>query len=110
VWHNCGFFDAPIQDELGVHTMEHGAVWITYQPGLLADHRDTLRSLAGPTFVLVTPHADLPSPVVATAWGVQLPLESLDDPRLQQFIRAYRNGPQTPEPGAPCTGGIGNPQ
>jgi hypothetical protein len=33
-------------------------------------------------------------------------LKSVDDPRLQEFIVAYRKGPQTPEPGAPCTGAV----
>jgi hypothetical protein len=46
----------------------------------------------------------LSTPVVASAWGKQLRLKSVDDPKLQEFIRAYRKGPQTPEPGAPCTG------
>jgi hypothetical protein len=110
VWQNCGFYDAPIANEIGVHSLEHGAVWITYQPSLLPVQRDALRSLAtSQSYVLVTPYPGLGSPVVASAWGAQLALDSLDDPRLQQFIRAYRNGPQTPEPGAPCTGGTGSP-
>ena len=32
-------------------------------------------------------------------------LDGTNDPGLQSFIRAYRVGPQTPEPGAACTGG-----
>ena len=43
--------------------------------------------------------------VVASAWGVQLQLEGANDPDLERFIRSYRVGPQTPEPGAACTGG-----
>jgi hypothetical protein len=59
--------------------------------------------------VLVSPYPDLPAPVVASAWGKQLQLDSANDPRLEQFVSAFREGPQTPEPGAPCTGGTGNP-
>jgi hypothetical protein len=32
-------------------------------------------------------------------------LDSTEDPRLEQFVSAFRQGPQTPEPGAPCMGG-----
>ena len=46
---------------------------------------------------------------MATAWGKQLKLESPEDPDLERFVRAYRQGPQTPEPGAVCTGGVGEP-
>lgn len=58
------------------------------------------------TYLLVTPWVGgLPSAVVASAWGKQLALPSADDPRIAEFVRAFRAGPQTPEPGAPCTGG-----
>lgn len=106
VWRNCGFYAEPVPDEQGVHSMEHGAVWITFQPGLAAAQVEIVRGLAeGRTFVLASPHPDLPRPVVASAWGLQLELDSADDPRLEEFVDAYREGPQTPERGAPCTGG-----
>lgn len=110
VWQNCGFYSAPIVKENGVHTLEHGAVWITYRPALPAEQVEVLRQLArGQTFVLVSPFPDLPAPVVASAWARQLRLDSADDPRLREFVRAFRVGPTTPEPGAPCTGGLGQP-
>ena len=43
--------------------------------------------------------------MVASAWGKQISLDGADDPDLESFIRAYQQGPQTPEPGAVCTGG-----
>ncbi len=58
------------------------------------------------TYTLLSPYPDLPVPVVASAWGRQLRLTGADDPRLVQFVRAYRLGQQAPEPGAPCTGGV----
>lgn len=110
VWQNCGFYDTPILSENAVHSLEHGAVWITYRPDLPPQQVDALRQLArGQTFVLVSPYPELPGPVVASAWGRQLRLETVEDPRLGEFVRAFRVGPQTPEPGAPCTGGTGRP-
>lgn len=50
------------------------------------------------------------APVMATAWGKQLQLDDPDDPALDAFIRAYEQGPQTPEPGAVCSRGIAEPE
>lgn len=104
VWQNCGFYEEPIVPEYGVHSQEHGAVWITYDPELDEDQRAALEQLAMDNqYLLVTPYLDLPAPVVASAWGAQLQLDQVDDPRLPLFIREYAgNGP---EPGAPCSGG-----
>lgn len=110
-WQNCGFYSTPIVKEQGVHSMEHGAVWITYAPDLPADQIAVLRDLARrQTYVLVSPFPGMASPVVATAWGLQLDLASVSDPRLAAFVEKYRQGPQTREPGASCSGAIGNPE
>jgi hypothetical protein len=106
VWQNCGYYASPVINEHAVHSLEHGAVWITYQPDLPAEQVTKLRNLAeGQSYVLVSPYEGLPAPVVASAWNHQILLDSADDPRLDQFIRAFRLSPQAPEPGAACTGG-----
>jgi hypothetical protein len=110
IWQNCGFYDEPIRDEMAAHSLEHGAVWITYSPDLPQDEIERLRDLAqSQTYLLVSPYPDQDYPVVASAWGKQLTLESAEDPGLERFIGAYIQGPQTPEPGAACTGGVGEP-
>ena len=110
VWQNCGVYDQPVPNEQAVHSLEHGAVWITYRPDLPAGEVAQLRDLVrGRSYTLLSPYPGLPAPVVASAWGVQLQVQSAGDPRLAQFIAKYANGPQTPERGAPCTGGAGTP-
>jgi Protein of unknown function (DUF3105) len=110
VWQNCGFYEEPVRDESAVHSLEHGAVWITFTPDVPQDEIERLSDLSeGNDFVLVSPYADQETPIVATAWGKQLALESAEDSNLERFINAYSQGPQTPEPGALCTGGIGDP-
>jgi hypothetical protein len=110
VWQNCGYYDQQVHDENAVHSLEHGAVWITYSPNLPQDQVEHLRDIAeNETYVLVSPRDGLPSPVVASAWGKQLRLDDAEDPDLERFIGAYEQGPQTPEKGAVCTGGIGQP-
>jgi hypothetical protein len=103
VWQNCQYYDTSIPNERGVHSLEHGAVWITYSPDLSAADRQVLRALADTgDHILVSQYAGLPSPVVATAWGKQLQLQSVNDPELKQFVDFFENGPQTPEPGVTC--------
>ena len=106
VWQNCGYYAVPIPNETAVHSLEHGAVWITYQPDLPADQVQRLKELAeAQSYILVSPMDDLPSPVVASAWNQQLQLSSADDPGLEQFIRLFRLSKDAPEPGAACAGG-----
>lgn len=109
-WLNCGIYAEPVVNEFAVHSLEHGAVWITYRPDLSAQDVEQLRTLVrGKNYALLSPYPDLPAPVVASAWGVQLKVESASDPRLARFLRKYMQGPQTPEPGAVCFGGTGVP-
>lgn len=110
-WQNCGIYSDPVGDENAVHSLEHGAVWITYRPDLPADAVETLEAKAeGETHVLVTPYEDLDAPVVLSAWGRQLAVDSVDDDRIDQFLRAFQQGPQTPELGAACSGAVGDPR
>jgi Protein of unknown function (DUF3105) len=104
-WQRCMVYDAPVRNENAVHSLEHGAVWITYQPDLPESDRETLAKLAeGQTAVLVSPYPGLENPVVASAWGAQLRLDDVNDPRLKAFIARYAgNGP---EQGATCDTGI----
>jgi Protein of unknown function (DUF3105) len=106
VWQTCAFYDTAIMTERGVHSMEHGAVWVTYSPDLAADQVEVLKGLqAGGKEVLVSPFEGLPTPVVASAWGKQLQLESTEDPRLAEFVSYFDDGPQTPELNTPCAQG-----
>ena len=104
-WLNCGVYPQAVPNELAVHALEHGAVWVTYRPDLPADQVEKLVAAVPDTYMVVSPFEGIGAPVVASAWGVQLKLTGVDDPRLAEFIEEYRQGPQTPEPGASCTGG-----
>jgi hypothetical protein len=109
-WLNCGVYTEAVPNRNAVHSLEHGAVWITYRPDLPADQVAKLTTLVqGKTYMLLSPYPGMENPVTASAWGLQLKLDSPDDPRLTQFIDTYREGDQTPEPGAACTGGVGKP-
>jgi hypothetical protein len=97
--------------------MEHGAVWIAYQPDLPAEQVELLREIVrekrsqrNEALVLLAPNPDIAVPIVATAWRAQLELGDASDERLGLFLDRFQRGPYYPEPNAPCTfGGIGEP-
>lgn len=106
-WLACGVYRQQPPNENAVHSLEHGAVWVTYLPGFKDVAALEQLSQVNREYVLVTPYAGQTSPVVVTAWGLQLDLQSADDPRLLRFIRRYAGGGQGGEPGATCaTGGL----
>ncbi|MEV4139415.1 DUF3105 domain-containing protein [Dactylosporangium sp. NPDC049742] len=109
VWLNCGVYAAPVPAENAVHSLEHGAVWVTYRPDLPAGQVAALRLLGRRPYTIVSPYPGLPAPVVASSWGRQLRLDDAGDDRLQRFLDVYREGPLTPERGGPCHGGTGAP-
>jgi hypothetical protein len=110
-WQNCGFYTKEIIPELAVHSLEHGAVWITYRPDVGASTLAAVEALAGVHgHVLASPYPDNPSPVVLSAWGRQVGVDAPDDPVVAQFLATYlEDGPTTPEPGAACSGAVGMP-
>jgi hypothetical protein len=93
-----------IASENAVHSLEHGAVWITYRPGLLAGELAALRQLVqGQSHLLVSPFPGQSAPISLQSWGYQLALDKVDDPRLVQFVNLLRSNPiTTPEYGEDC--------
>jgi hypothetical protein len=106
-WMRCSVYTEPVVDEFAVHSLEHGAVWVTYLPTLPAAGVAQLRQLAGirPDYVLVSPYPGQGSPVEITTWGAQLAMTDPTDPRLAQFTRSYAGGGQGGELGADCAHG-----
>lgn len=111
VGQNCGIYLEPVADENAVHSLEHGAIWVTYRPDLPAAQvkvlRDSVRKLP---YGLLSPYPGLPAPIVASVWGVQLKVESATDPELAIFLAKYADGTKAPEPKGGCSGGVGTPQ
>jgi len=115
-WADCTgtVYDIDIRHENAVHSLEHGAVWITYNPDEVGqDDIDTLAKLVeNESGRMMSPYADLDSPISVQAWGHQLKVDSADDKRIKQFADFLTlNNEFTPEPGASCEnpGFITNP-
>lgn len=122
IWMNAGVYTKPVPTERAVHSLEHGAVWITYRPSLPASQVRKLVAFVGRQsmvaeqeqtgsdanrYVDLSPWTSnaLPSPIVISSWGHQLRVSSPSDPRLQKFVDTFRNNKTyTPEYGAQVDG------
>lgn len=88
----------PLADADAVHALERGAVWITYDPARTAPN--TVQALAATRVtdaddLFMSPYPGLDSPISLQAWGHRLALDTPDDPRFEQFIRALAGNPAT---------------
>jgi len=108
VWADCdgAVYDEQIRSENAVHSLEHGAVWITYNPdevsqddiGVLSEY------VVGQEYIMMSPYAGLPSPISLQSWNHQIFVDSVDDPRISEFITVLKANPEEhPEVGASCT-------
>jgi hypothetical protein len=106
-WAACNgvVYPEPVRNENMVHSLEHGAVWIAYNPDqvtgqALATLTDKVQSKP---YTLMSPYPGLDQPISLQSWGHQLKLADANDPRIDEFIAALRvNQYQHPEPNASC--------
>ncbi|MEU0132630.1 DUF3105 domain-containing protein [Streptomyces sp. NPDC006296] len=108
-WLNCDgvVYEKAVPNGNAVHALEHGAVWVTHDGKVSAEDLGTLGSRVRSTpYSLMSPYEGQAGSIMLSAWGKQLTVDSADDPRVAQFFAKYVQGAQTPEPGAPCTGGV----
>jgi hypothetical protein len=109
-WLNCGVYNEQQRNENAVHALEHGAIWITYDPALIDPNQvDSLIALAPDTYTVISPYPGLGEAMAVSAWGAQLRFTDVADPAVIEFIEQFWQSPDGPEPGAPCTGGIDGP-
>ncbi|KJK36649.1 membrane protein [Lentzea aerocolonigenes] len=106
-WADCTgvVYDKAVRTENMVHGLEHGAVWIAYNPDQVKD--DALAKLKtkveGIPYMMLSPYPGLDKPISLQSWGHQLKVEKADDERVDQFISSLlRNSNTYPEVGASC--------
>jgi hypothetical protein len=103
---SCQVYTAALANEHAVHSLEHGAVWITYNPTKVsAAEIATLKGLVdGNPSRLLSPYPGLKSPISLQAWGEQVFVDKPSDARVKKFLDLFTKGPQDPEPGGSCVG------
>ncbi|MEV6312477.1 DUF3105 domain-containing protein [Streptomyces sp. NPDC051840] len=108
-WLNCDgvVYEKAVPNVNAVHALEHGAVWVTYSPEAQdADVKALASRVKDTPYSLMSPYEGQAGAVMLSAWGKQVTVDGADDPRVARFFAKYVQGAQTPEPGAPCTGGV----
>ncbi|MET8544971.1 DUF3105 domain-containing protein [Kitasatospora sp. NPDC004799] len=108
IWADCmgHVYDQPVENERAVHSLEHGAVWVTYNGKATPDDIKTLSDKVKKTpYSMMSPYLEEEGTITLNAWSTQLTVESASDPRVEQFFTKYVQGKQTQEPGASCTMG-----
>ncbi len=107
VWAACSgvVYTKPVRNENMVHTLEHGSVWIAYNPDQVTGEAlaNLAKKVKGEPYMVMSPYPNLDKAVSLQSWGHRLKLDDPADPRVDQFIVALRtNEYQYPEPGAMC--------
>ncbi|MCF4137994.1 DUF3105 domain-containing protein [Streptomyces sp. Tue 6430] len=108
-WMNCDgdVYDKALNNVNAVHSLEHGAVWVTYtSKAPKADVEALAAKVKKTPYTLMSPDDKQADPIVLTAWGHQRTVTGASDPNVATFFEKYVQGEQTPEPGAACTGGL----
>jgi alpha-galactosidase len=88
---------AEIPDEVLLHNLEHGGIWISHKNPSDTALVEKLEALASRyrSKVIVTPRSRNESPIAIAAWERLLKLDTYDEDRIVEFINAFRNkGPE----------------
>jgi hypothetical protein len=105
-WESCQVYTTEIANEHAVHSLEHGAVWVTYDPNKVkGTDLTTLTNLVkGDAYRMMSPYPGLKSAVSLQAWGERIFADKVSDGRIKTFLTVFTHGPQAPESTATCTG------
>ncbi|GAB2665402.1 DUF3105 domain-containing protein [Saccharopolyspora gloriosae] len=108
IWADCTgvVYPQAVRTENMVHSLEHGAVWIAYDPAKVdeAGRAKLSQRVENKPYTMMSPYPELDSPISVQSWGHQVKLDSPDDPRIDQFIAALKQNPNNvyPEVGGSC--------
>jgi hypothetical protein len=109
-WADCTgtVYTVDIRHENAVHSLEHGAVWITYNPDQVSQSDiDTLAALVdGQPGRMLSPYAGQDSAISLQSWNHHLEVDSAGDKRIKQFADLMTFNSEVdghyPEIGASC--------
>ncbi len=100
-WHypqpaNWGVYSKPIADELAVHNLEHGGIWISYKD-VDEETKEKLKLIAkaNGSSVILSPRDANDAKIILTSWTRLLKLDSYDEAQILDFI--LRNKSRGPE-------------
>jgi hypothetical protein len=85
-----GIYRDPVPEELQVHGLEHGHIFVQYAPGNSKADITALERLGRryPRDVVVAPHPPLRQGIALTGWQRLQRLDSLDTEAIERFVTA----------------------
>lgn len=104
-WAECTgtVYTTAVRNENMVHSLEHGAAWISYNPDTLVPGDLEALKTRVTDATMLSPYPGQQSPISLQVWAHQLAVDSAADPRINQFLTALRRNPHVyPETGARC--------
>lgn len=101
-WHYAetakwGVYDEEISDQILIHNLEHGGIWISYKLDAPPEVVDNLKKIAGEykSKVILTPRLANDTLIALVAWGRLDKFDYFDEARIKKFIKAFKNkGPE----------------
>ncbi len=103
-WITRGIYDKPQPDGNLVHSLEHGAVILSYKVDLPNEDVEKIKSVFSSVSVskkIMVPRDNLDVPVALTSWGRLLKLQTIDatsEAKIKEFMET--NEDRGPEKGA----------
>ena len=98
----CDLYNDEVPDEAVLHSLEHGAIWITYKDKdnseLVGQLREVFEEESAK--VILSPRSQNESAIAVASWGRLLKLDEFDKQQILDFIQSNRNN--SPEPLAQC--------
>ncbi|MEK9148084.1 MAG: DUF3105 domain-containing protein [Patescibacteria group bacterium] len=94
-----GVYKEEIHDQILIHNLEHGGIWVAYKPGVSPDVISRLEAVASEfgRKVIMAPRPANDADIALAAWNHldKFSAAEFSEERVRNFIKAYRNrGPE----------------
>jgi len=88
-----GIYEQPIPDETALHNLEHGHIWIAYDPSIGDEVKSKLSEIVESDGwkIIMSPREGNDAKIALVGWGRVLNMDEPDYEKVKEFIRLYRN-------------------